>query len=670
MNSLTILYLIVAFLGSILLVYLSYFYKERQTKATYYLSTLRFLTIFGLLFLLINPKIKNTSYDIVKPKLLVAVDNSSSIRFSNQDTVVRKIFRSIKENKELNEKFDCNFFTFGNVLKDNSELTFEENQTNIIEGLKGLNSIGENHISPIVLISDGNQTFGSNYKYYNSNQVIYPIIIGDTAQISDLEITKINLNRFTYLDNKFPVEVFIRYSGNAKISSKYIVSSNESIIYEKKVDFSKEENVVRLEFLLSARNVGKHLYKSKIEPFKDEKNKINNFKNFSIDAIDEQSKIALIYDVLHPDIGALKNSIEINPQRKVNLMDINVKNQNIEENNIYILYQPNIKFKSFFDELKNSSKNYFIITGKNTDWNFLNNSQEIFAKNKLSDIQEYLPEFNNNFLDFHLDDIGFSNLPPLEDWFGEIKFSVPYQSILTQNIDGISTDYPLLANFNSSNQRGIVLFGENIWKWRTLTYSLEQSFERFDNFLNTILQYLTITTKTNQIDLEYNSFYYTDEPVAILAKSYDSNFNFDQNENLELYVENEKNGIPFLLKRNNLEAKLTDLEAGDYNFKVKSIQNNKSASGKFTIFPYTIEQESSQANGMDLQYLANNSKGKAFYPSQIQVLYEELMNNPNLVTVQKEYKQIVSLINYKWLLGIIVLSLLIEWFLRKYLGLI
>lgn len=670
MNLLTISFIFMAILLALLLVYLHYFYKERQNKTTYILAVLRFITIFSILLLVINPKISKNINSIIKPKLLVAMDNSSSINFSKQEDIVKNIFTKIQGSKGLSEKFDIDYFTFGNSIQNSTKLTFKESQTNIIDGLKDLNALAEDQISPIILISDGNQTFGSDYKYYQSKQPIYPVIIGDTLKFADLEISQINVNAYTYVDNQFPVEVFINYTGEDKINTNFVVTENDAIIYRQKVNLSKENNFVSIPFYLSVKNIGKHLYTAKIEQFKKEKNILNNSKNFSIDGIDEQTNIAIIYDILHPDIGMLKNTIEINPQRKVNLIDINVPNQNIKDNNIYIFYQPNVNFKSLFDGLSDSQKNYFIITGKNTDWDFLNQAQKPFEKNILSNSQEFLPEFNKDFNIFQVEDIGFSNFSPLEDSFGEIKFKVPYTSILTQNIDGIATDYPLLASYNFLNQRAMVLFGENIWKWRVLSYASEKTFEKFDNFFNAILQYLTITTKTKSIDLSYKPFFYADEPVIISAKSYDANLNFDPNANLELILKVEKEGIPFLLKGNNFEVTLNNLKSGAYDFQVKNMQNAKTIGGKFTVIAYAIEQESTLANTKDLQALANNSRGKVFFPYQSDDLFEDLINNAEYVSFQKQRKQTISFIDWKWLLGIIVLSLFSEWFIRKLKGLI
>jgi hypothetical protein len=72
--------------------YYQYFYKAKtKIKAEFVLALLRFLSLFGIILLLINPIItRNTQ--IIKPSLAIVVDNSSSITALDAS---KKSFRSI-----------------------------------------------------------------------------------------------------------------------------------------------------------------------------------------------------------------------------------------------------------------------------------------------------------------------------------------------------------------------------------------------------------------------------------------------------------------------------------------------------------------------------------------------------------------------------------------------
>jgi hypothetical protein len=55
------------------------------------------------------------------------------------------------------------------------------------------------------------------------------------------------------------------------------------------------------------------------------KNTYNNSKNFAVEVIDQKTKIALTA-INHPDVAALKRSIESNAQRTVTIVKPNAVN--------------------------------------------------------------------------------------------------------------------------------------------------------------------------------------------------------------------------------------------------------------------------------------------------------------------------------------------------------
>ena len=669
MNTITVFYFFIAILFSFLVVYFQYFLKEKKTVNRNLLAILRFITIISVFILLINPKIVRKKLITVKPELIIAVDNSESISINKRDSTVRAISNDLLSDKDLNKRFQISSYSFGSTLKNNSNFTFQENKTNIYAAFTELNSLFKKQTAPIVLISDGNQTYGNDYKYFRSDQPIYPIIIGDTVQPSDLKIDRVNVNAFSYLDNNFPVEVFVQFSGNESIRTKFIVKEKNKIIFSKNISFSRDKSSKVIEFKLPAESVGKHLYHTYITPFNHEKNIKNNKKIFSVEVFDEQSNIGIVYDMLHPDIGMFKRSIETNKQRKVHLLDVNSKNPVQTEMDVFILYQPNSKFKHVFKKIEELNKNYFIVTGTKTDWNFLNDIQNNFHGNITQTTEKYFPVYNSKFTTFYTEDIGFADFPPLDNIFGTVKFSAGVQMILSNKVNGMELNSPMLSVYSNGNNRRAILFGENIWKWRSNYYAINKSFIPFDRLINSIIQYLSIGKKKVPIELNYDTYYHANEDIKIKAKTYDSNFNFDKIATLELKIKGIKESIPFVLTGFEYEAVVSNLQSGNYKFIVKDNKSGIKSEGSFTVDEFSVEQELSYANVQDLNRVALNSKGIGFYPDQKDKLIHLLLQNKNFVSVQKEEVSKDSFIDWKWLLGLIIVSLTLEWFIRKYRGL-
>src|SRR5690606_1817079 len=236
----------------------------------------------------------------------------------------------------------------------------------------------------------------------------------------------------------------------------------------------------------------------------------------------------IIYSVLHPDLGALKDAIESNGQRSVSFLKPNVKLSELEAVDLLILYQPNSSFREIYNYIDDTKTSTFTITGPKTDWGFLNKIQDNFAKKSYNQTEEILPILNSGFPVYNISDFSISNFSPLESNLGEITFQKKYEALMGQQIRGTDLNQPLLAVYNNGNGavdwRGAVLFGENIWKWRMQAFRNEQSFKNFDNFLGKLILYLTTTKPKTRLMLDYSPIYDGSGNPIITATYFDETF--------------------------------------------------------------------------------------------------------------------------------------------------
>ena len=347
------------------------------------LGVLRFSTLFSILVLIINPKFVSETFTIDKPKLPVVVDNSASVRALNQVENVNSLIKSLKGNQALNDKFDLSFYSFGSNLRDSDSLTFTKKNTNISRALGSVNELFKNQTAPTLLITDGNQTIGSDYEFTSpelTNEV-FPIILGDSITYTDIKIELLNTNRYAFLKNQFPVEVLLVYAGESSINSEFIVQQGNSIIYKEKLSFSLNDNTKTISFTIPALDVGLQKYKAQILPLQDEKNTTNNRKQFAVEVIDQATNVLVISEITHPDLGAFKKAITTNDQRRVTFKRPSEAISILNDYQIVLLYQPDRNFRGVYSEIAKLKKNTFVITGLQTDWNFLNNIQENYIKN-------------------------------------------------------------------------------------------------------------------------------------------------------------------------------------------------------------------------------------------------------------------------------------------------
>ncbi|WP_400078861.1 VWA domain-containing protein [Winogradskyella sp. R77965] len=677
MQTETIIYIIIAGIAALSLALFQYIYKSKiKSNLRYLLTALRVISIFGILLLLINPKFESFTYFDEKPTLVVAVDNSESISYLKQEESANKILEALKDNSELNERFNLQTYSFGKSVSGSDSLNYKERQSNISQALKQFGEVYDNQTAPILLLTDGNQTYGSDYSFMANGvkQPIYPIILGDSTLYSDLSIKQLNVNRYVFLNNKFPVEIITNYSGTESITTELKIWSGSAVIFRKALQFDASKTSQIVSTTLNANSVGVKTYRVELVPLANEKNKINNSKSFGVEVIDQKTNIAIVYDRLHPDLGALKKSIESNEQRSVSILKPENYLGEINDFQLVILYQPNNKFTKVLQEVKEKNINTFTISGSTTSWNILNNSQNYFKQKITNQTEDFQPVLNRNYNTFIIDNLDFNDYPPLESEFGGLDFSVPNDVILYKAVNGINTEQPLLSTFEINNTKHALLSGEGIWRWRAQAYLDTERFTDFDNFIGKLIQFLSSNKKRKRINVDYKSFYNGNDDVIITAQYFNKNYEFDAEASLSIIIKNKEDNstreVPLLLNNGNYNVDLSGIASGQYDFTVKHNSEAVAISGSFQILDYNVEQQFLNADIDKLNALASNSKGKAYFSSESSTLIVNLLSDNRYATIQKSTKNIVPLIDWKYLLGLIALSLFIEWFIRKYNGLI
>lgn len=673
MQTNTILLILIALILSVSVAFFQYFFKEkRKDKIQVVLFILKSFSLFLLLLLFINPIIKQTELQNIKPKLSLLIDDSQSISFFKEQKSMQDIIAKLADDKEINEKFDIKEFLFKSDVKLKDSVTFTGVNTNIYKGLKLVNNLYKDYVSPVVLLSDGNQTIGNDYNFINSNQNIYPVVFGDTTKYKDLKITQLNVNKYSYIKNKFPVEVLINYEGKETVSSRLNIYKKGKVVFSKRLKFSEANNSKSITTNLTSSEKGLQYYTASILKIEGEKNTKNNTKTFSVEVIDEQTKVLLLTSVLHPDIGALKKAVESNKQRSLDIFKIDDFNGQLNNYQLVVLFEVNKKFNNVINEIKKQNSNYILVSGPNSDWNFINQQQLGFQKNAINQTENFGAILNNGFLTFSQKDIGFNQFPPLLDKFGEVEISKEHQTLLYQNINGLETKQPLLVTFEENSQKTAVLFGQGIWKWRANSFLSTNSFQDFDVFIGNLIQYIASNKKRDRLEVNTERLIPANSKVILSAFYTDQNFKFDNRASLEVTITNtetqEELKSPFSLINNSYQTEIESLPSGDYQYKVAVLGQNINKYGKFKITDFLIEEQFTRANTEKLLQLADRTGGKLYHKNQFKNLKEELLTNTSYYTIQKSITKEKNLIDWRWILCIVISLFSAEWFIRKYHG--
>lgn len=675
MTNSTIFLILLSVIIAGLLSYFQYFYKaSSKSKVTKILAFLRFLSIFGILLLLINPILSRKTFETIKTQLAIVVDNSKSIADLKADKTSKELFEKLNANAYLKEKFDIQSYKFDSEFQSADEFDFKGTESKISEVAKNLKSSNKNLSYPTVLISDGNQTSGEDFVYsFDTKNKVYPLVVGDTTTYLDLKIVQVNANKYAFHKNKFPVEVFLQYAGNKSINTNFSISQGNSVLAKQTVAFSPSRKSQVVTVLLPADKVGLQLFTATISSSESEQNKYNNSKKFAVEVIDQRTEVALVSVINHPDVGALKRSIESNASRKVTIVKPK-EIKDLDKFNVLILYQPNGEFKQLFETNKNAKLNTWIITGTNTDYNLLNQYQNVFDFKMSSQKENYLASYESNFNLFALDNIGFENFPPLENPFGTITANENISVLLTSRIRNIETNSPLLAFSDNQGLRSAFLFGENSWKWRGQNYLDKKEFTDFDLFVDKTIQFLATNNSKKSFIINHERFYNSGDALEITAQYFNKNYELDEKARLTISVTDTKTKqikkYDLLRDSNAFKVSLDGLIAGQYTFTVKELNSNASYTNGFEILDFDIEKQFVNPDLTKLKQLASQTNGKAYVPNQIDDLVKILLANEDYKAVQKSIVKKTPIIDWVWLLILIAISLASEWFIRKYNGML
>jgi hypothetical protein len=671
MTSQFLLLLLLNFACALGLTFLLY-HKLFQDKTQRVLALFRFLSFFLIGLLLINPEIDSTELSIEKPKLTFAIDNSESIQKLSDSKGINDFVKKIRTDDELNSKYDLSFFSFANqcnVLTDSLE--FSETSTNISKVIDYAYEINKEETSLFVMLTDGNQTFGEDYYYKSFPEPISSsiIVLGDTTTYKDSKIDFINLNEFAYFNNEFPLELFVSQNTSTNTTQTLSIVENDVKLASRSITIPAKGST-KVEFQLKATPVGMKVLEAELEPLQNEKNLTNNKKSISLEVIDSRSKILLISDIIHPDLGFFKRILETNKELE---LFTKTTSDFIEysEYDLLILYQPQSAFRKVFSEIKANQLNYFLIGGSQTDYGFLNRLDLGFEKELIPTTEEYTATLNADFSLFQIEGLNFKSYPPVLDKFGDINLTTNFSMFLNKKVNGVELDSPLWVFDADSNIKRSFLFGENFWKWRASYYVKHSDFEKFDQTFQKILQYLSQAKSKNNLSVEVVPVINSGESNEIRAKYYDANFEVNPSFNFSIRFENlettKATQSRLLSDGDSYIYNLSDLEPGTYTYEIKGMDVDISKVGQFEILNYSSELQFENANYKGLRRLVEEKDLYLF--SNREELISSLRSE-DVKSIQKSTKKTQSLVDFEWLILLLALTLSFEWFYRKYKGLI
>lgn len=628
--------------------------RELSRKIRFGLAALRFVVVFLLCMLLMGPLVKRHVNSHEKPIVVLLHDVSESVKEDLADAPAWK---------ELAKDYDFVIDSFGGK------------STDIAAALQETSSrFAGRNLGAIILASDGICNQGGNPLSAATDAAVpvYAVALGDTTHYRDAAVLRVRHNKMSYLGNLSPIEIIVQAHHLAGEHATLSVSHHGKSIFSKEVHYTGDPAIITESFTIQTDQPGLQSYTITLSPCKDERSTENNTRTIAIEVLDGHQKIAIIAAAPHPDVSALKQSIEKNQNYEAEVIDPEqLKGFKAADYSLLILHNLPAAGTPDISALANQTPTLFIV-GSRTDLGRLNGLHagvEVTAKSRKCD--EAMAAYNKSFSLFSLDENccrRLEQMPPLNSPFGTYRTAANTQSLFTARIGSVASDRPLIVCGQQGGVRHSFVMGEGLWRWRLQCYLMNGNHSDFDLLVEKLVVYTSLQSGRDRFHITAKHIYAENEDVVLESELYDDNFE---------PVAAEAECIIRPLAQGGAEARYNFTTAkplnvgilapGEYRYSASTLLAGKkyTAQGGFMVEALQLEQANLVADHSLLRTMAANTGGTMLTPSELDKLPQLLAERDDMESVIYSHIRYTELLDLPWVFILLVLLLAIEWTLRK-----
>ena len=655
---------------SILLSYILYYDKnsKRILKKNLVSFLLRLFSLFFISLLFLEPISKSFVYKKNKPIFLVFVDASKSV--SNYD--LRNQLKGFISNH--NKNVDIKTFHFSDRIYDGLPKNYNGKETNI-------NSVFEfvkkkylrKNVEGLILVSDGIINLGKNPIYDESINIfpIHCVGVGDTSQITDLRIENVNYNPVSFQNSIVTLELIV--SADNLMGNNFdakLISNGKNI---QSINFLVNENdfYKKIIYKVKLDSSGLKQFKFKLDPFENEKIISNNSLDITIDVIESEYKILMLYDDVHPDAITIGKSLESDINVDFKILSVAEENIQFSGSDLILFSGIQVLEKLISEKIKKSEIPLL----------FLSNNREDLFKNFFDNISlnlgdnffEVRPSLDTNFSSFKIDRNlinQFKNGPSLSTNYLKISGIKRPDIIFKQNVNGITNVNPLILIERDGVSKGIIL-AQNFWRQRMYDYKSNENYLKFDRFILDLCKSLILSSRKNKIFVDYDKKVGINSKFNLKVKKFNKNFELDNSEDLYFEcINNFGDTIKKKITKNKeyyqLILKLESI--GKYKFKVFSEDTLSYYSSSFIVEDIDYENKFAQANHRLLKQISQKSNGTFHNYADFKLLNEYVSKKKFISESEIESVKSEDIKKNEWILLILLLIIITEILIRRISG--
>ena len=651
----------------------------------YVLFGLRFITVFTLLFLLLNPLIKTITEEREKPLFIIASDMSKSMVLNGDSSFIRTDLSPKVENlkAELEKKYKVQHLGFGSRIESPPGDSFNHVFTDFEMLFDNINNnYIFNNLGGAIVISDGLYNRGQNPLYFNFDRPVrfYTVGTGDTVARRDVAIKRIIHNDIVFFESTFPVEVDVTADRCKGETVEVSIHKDGKEHESSNITFDTDNELQSVRFSLDATDPGIQRYTVKVTELGNELIYENNRRDFYVEVIDNRNKILLLGSAPHPDIGAFDRALSSvkTYETEVKLLTNNTQLPDLDDYSMVIAFHLGAKkYDGVIQKLKQSKIPILWKAGLRDDVNRVRTAVPALkinsARNKTNDINGAVNKSFNLFTYNRSYNEVLSALPPLQIPLADYQATGALSPLITQKIGKVETPQPLAAFSSSGEFKYGIFLGEGYFRWRQHNFLNEGNTKAFDDLIRKAAAYLMTVEDRSRFRVDYEPRTSTAVPVQFRAELYNKSFEPVNGPDVDIIIKS-KNGeereFTFSRRGDRYILNRGLMEAGEYLFEARTQLGDEKfeKTGLFTVEQISIESQATQADFNLLRNLAQGSGGAFVTSRQIESLPEIIEKDTSINVLIREYTQFSDVIELEIFLFLLLILAAAEWFLRKYNG--
>lgn len=620
------------------------------------LAAVRLLAVGGVAFLLLAPVMRRTVHERQRPRLVLAQDVSLSVRQGKDSAFTLQALVPA-----LEEDFSVSYVPFGT-----------DGSTDIGAVLDRYRA---DDVAAMVLASDGLHNRGASPASAAGRLTfpVYTVALGDTTPQRDAWLSDLRCNRIALAGNTFPVEVTVAARMLAGRASRLVVSGADGKTrHSQPLDYEGDDYAVTLTLQLPAEGTGLQRYSAYLQPVAGEVSEANNRLTFYVDVIDTRRRVVIFAHAPHPDLGALRRSVESNPNYKAEVVlaaDVERGRWQADDDislavlhNLPSAAHPSVAFAERWPRL--------YVVGSQTDlgrFNALHSGLEIVARTQR--VNEVTALSNGNFTLFNIDagDLAaLEAMPPLTAPFGQSRLAADVQMLFSARLGNIDSRQPLVAASGQGEQRRAWVWGEGLWRWRMADWQNNQTHEHFDRLVSQLVAFTAMQTSRERLQVDAARSYAEGEPAVVKAVLYNEAYETTTGAEVTLSLKGDSVEADYTFRRdgNGYSLTLPPLAEGLYRYRAAA-SDGSVAEGSFAVEAMNLERQRTVADHSLLATVAAVSGGQMYGVDQGQALLDALRTIKPTIYSHTRYAELLRL---PLVLALLLLLLAIEWVMRKYHG--